>query len=569
LNQEQPSLRVWPGVAIVVLQWLARFVVPIFAPGALAFSVLSGLAGGLAVLVWWVFFSRAPWSERLGAVVLMVAALVATSSLIDVSILTGGQGLMFPIFAVPTMSLAFVVWAVATRHLPTGQRRAALGATVLLVCGAWTLVRIDGITGDFNADFAWRWAETHEERLLAAADDEPGRPPLVSAAADTGVGWPGFRGPERDGVVRGVRIDTDWSTNPPVELWRRPIGPGWSSFAVRGDLLFTQEQRGDDEVVAAYDATTGAPVWRHRDEARFWESHGGAGPRATPTLRGDRVYTFGATGILNALDAADGTVVWSRNVASDTGAQIPGWGFAGSPLIVGDVVVVAASGQIAAYDIVTGESRWSGPAGGYGYSSPHLLTIDGVAQVVLMSAAGASSFAPADGAQLWEHAWPPGARIVQPAMTADGDLLISGGEGTGMRRIAVARGAGAWTVEERWTSIRLKPYFSDFVVHEGHAYGFDGSILACIDVRDGQRKWKGGRYGQGQLVLLPDQDVLLVITEEGDLALVSATPEGYSELATVAALNGKTWNHPVLAGDLLLVRNAEEMVAFRLKLAPQ
>ena len=193
------------------------------------------------------------------------------------------------------------------------------------------------------------------------------------------------------------------------------------------------------------------------------------------------------------------------------------------------------------------------------------MTIDGVAQILLLSGAGATSVAPADGTLLWEHAWQGGA-IVQPALTADGDVLINAVDvtgGIGIRRIAVAHGPGGWTVEERWTSSGLKPYFNDFVVHKGHAFGFDGSILACIDLEDGKRKWKGGRYGNGQLVLLPDQDLLLVLSEEGELALVAATPDQFTELARFPAIEGKTWNHPVLVGDVLLVRNGEEMAAFR------
>jgi outer membrane protein assembly factor BamB len=351
-----------------------------------------------------------------------------------------------------------------------------------------------------------------------------------------------------------------------VALWRRPIGPGWSSFAVRGDLLYTQEQRGDDEIVACYKVSTGEPVWRHRDPVRFYESNGGAGPRATPTLSKDRVYAFGATGILNALDAATGKVAWSRNVASDTGRKVPDWGFASSPLVVDDIVIVAASGTLAAYDLDSGHPRWVGPQHGGSYSSPQLFTIDGVAQILLLSPPGVVSVAPADGALLWEHAWEGGA-IVQPALTADGDVLINAQSmtgGLGMRRLAVSHGPGGWSVEERWTSNGLKPYFNDFVVHEGHAFGFDGSILACIDLSDGKRKWKGGRYGNGQLVLLADQDLLLVLSEEGELALVKATPDQFTEVARFPAIEGKTWNHPVLAGDVVLVRNGEEMAAFRL-----
>ncbi|HKI00474.1 MAG TPA: PQQ-binding-like beta-propeller repeat protein [Thermoanaerobaculia bacterium] len=562
--------------------------------------------------MWWAFFSRAPRSERLGAVVLMIAALLATRFILHESIATGAMGMLFPMLAIPVLSLAFVAWAVVSRRLPVGLRRASMAAAILLACGVWALVRTGGFTSDLDNDFAWRWAATPEERLLAQAHDEPlavpaavvtpekglvpqaGSEPVtepaamatpeeellaqagaepaaipggaaVPAAVEKGVDWPGFRGSKRDGIIRGVRIKTDWSASPPVEMWRRPIGPGWSSFAIRGNLLYTQEQRGDDEVVACYNVTTGEPVWKHRDAARFWESNAGAGPRGTPTLSNGRVYTLGATGILNALDAGDGAVVWSRNAASDTGTELPGWGFASSPLVVGDIVVVATAGKLAAYDLATGDPRWFGPAGGDGYSSPHLSTIDGVAQILLLSGAGATSVAPADGTVLWKHPWPAGTRIVQPALTADGGVLIGASEGIG--RLALAHGPGGWTATERWTSNGLKPYFNDFVVHDGHAYGFDGVMLACIDVENGKRKWKGGRYGRGQLVLLTEQGLLLVLSEQGELALVGAAPDQFTELARFPAIEGKTWNHPVLVGDVLLVRNDQEMAAFRLPLA--
>jgi hypothetical protein len=352
-------------------------------------------------------------------------------------------------------------------------------------------------------------------------------------------------------------------------MWRQPIGPGWSSFAVSGDLAYTQEQRGEDEIVSCYNLSTGQPVWRHEDKARFWESNGGAGPRGTPTLSGGRVYTLGGTGIVNVLSAADGSLVWTRNAAIDTGAKTPIWGFAGSPLVIDDLVVVAASGRLVAYELATGTPRWFGPkVGGGGYSSPHLTTVSGVPQIVLLRGGGAVAVAPRDGALLWEHAWEEGASIVQPGLAENGDILIAGADasgGSGIRRLALSQGASGWTVETRWTTRGLKPYFNDFVVHKGHAYGFDGSILSSISLTDGKRTWKGGRYGGGQMMLLADQDLLLVSSEEGDIALVSATPGEFREVARFKALEGKTWNHPVLAGDVLLVRNAEEMVAFRMR----
>ena len=605
-------LRLWPGVAAAALFLFFRFVVPVTMPEVQLFGLDAGFVGlfasvlcTLAILVWWVFFSRAPWSERLGAIILMIVALFATSRIVHESIAGAGQGMLLYFLAIPVLSLALVAWAVASRRLSDGPRRASMVATILLGCGIFALVRTGGVTSDvIGSDFHWRWTQTPEERLLAQVANEPTAPPPAPAAAETpkqppvakagdepaarpatpstaknkpaapaavetGAGWPGFRGPGRDSIIRGVQIETDWSKSPPVALWRRPVGPGWSSFAVSGDLLYTQEQRGDDEIVACYKVSTGEPVWRHRDKVRFWESNGGAGPRATPTVSNGRLYAFGATGVLNALDAGNGAVVWSRNAASDTDSQVPTWGFSSSPLVVDDVVIVAVSGTLAAYDLATGNPRWVGPHHGGTYSSPQLVTIDGVAQILLLSPPGVTSLAPADGALLWEHKWEGGA-IVQPALTADGDVLINaiamtGGLGT--RRIAVAHGAGGWTVEERWTSNGLKPYFNDFVVHKGHAFGFDGSILACIDLEDGKRKWKGGRYGNGQLVLLPDQDLLLVLSEEGELALVRATPDQFTEVARFPALEGKTWNHPVLVGDVLLARNGEAMAAFRLSLA--
>jgi outer membrane protein assembly factor BamB len=589
----QKHLRLWPGIVLVLLQLLFRFGVKAAVPGirGFGFAVMGSLALTVALIVWWVFFSRARWSERLGGIGLIALALGGTW-------LLKHDSMWLPwlfAYALPFLCLAFVTWAVVTSRLPDRVRRATMAATILIACGAWLFVRQDGINGDHVATFGWRWAASPEERLLAQTADEPAAPAPAPAASvtqvvaptaspspsatpetsktsnaapptvDTRAEWPGFRGPGRDGIVRGVRIKTDWSGSPPVQMWHRPIGPGWSSFAVSGDLLYTQEQRGEDEVVACYKATTGQPVWTHHDSARFFESNAGAGPRATPALSNGRVYTFGATGILNALDAANGKVVWSRNASSDTGVKVPFWGFSSSPLVIGDVVIVAASGRLIGYDVANGNRRWLGPAGGGSYSSPHLVTIDGVAQVLLMSGAGVMSVAVADGKQLWQHPW-PGNSIVQPAMTADGDVLLTS-QDSGTRRIAVTHNASGWTTNERWTSNGLKPYFNDFVVHKGYAYGFDGRILSCIDLKDGQRKWKGGRYGNGQLVLLTDQDLLLVLSEEGELALVGATPDQFTELAHSTAIEGKTWNHPVLVGDMLLVRNSEQMAAYRLSLA--
>ena len=609
-------LRLLPGVIIVAIQWIAWFIVPLLNPEWGVYGLATGAACGLVVILWWLFFSRAPWLERLLPLVLIPVAVIAARRVVDPSIAGGAQGNLIYVLSIPLFSLALVLAAVTSRRWSSQPRRLAMVVTILLAGAVLTLIRTSGVGGGFGFALHWRWTPTPEQRLLAEVHDEPA--PLAStpsaaatpsapaetaaaptpsvsdasAAAKSGPAanaaqsspstsptltapvyataeWPGFRGPRRDGVVAGVQINTDWSASPPEELWRRPIGPGWSSFAVRGDFLYTQEQRGEEEIVGCYRVSTGEPVWRHRDRVRFYESNGGPGPRGTPTIHNDRVYAVGGTGIVKALDADTGAAIWTRNAATDTGTAVPMWGIASSPLVIDDVVIVAVVGQLTAYDARTGAPRWKGQPGGSGYSSPHFVVIDGVPQVILMRGSRTISVSPSDGTLLWDHtSGPPGTSIVQPALVGEGELLLAATDamsGLGVRRVSVVRTEGGWKVEERWVSRGLKPYFNDFVVHEGHAYGFDGSILASIDLNDGERKWKGGRYGNGQLVLLPDQDLLLVISDEGELALVRATPDKFTEVARFKALDAKTWNHPVVVRDVLLVRNGEEMAAFRLK----
>lgn len=555
------------GVAIVVLQLLAAFGAGIVAPATFIqfFGMLAGPGIGLLLLLgWWLWVSPDRWPDRLLAVALpfvgfFLAGFLAHPSAYQ-AIYTHG---------VPIFCLAFLGWALSTSRWSAARRRLALVAVTVVACGAWTLVRTTGVDGDLSTDFEPRWAATAEERFLRS------QAATATVAPDAewegaGAAWPGLRGPARDGVLSGVRIGADWSAAPPEVVWRHPVGPGWSSFAVAGDRLFTQEQRGDDEVVVSYVATTGEPAWVHSDPARFWEAMAGTGPRATPTLSGGKVFALGATGLVNALDAADGSPLWQRDLAADTGAAVPEWGFSSSPLVIDGLVVVhggAPDGKaVVAYDAATGEPRWFAPAGALSYSSVQAATLAGERQLLMLTGDGLTSLAPADGAVLWDHGWPVqgASRIVQPAILAGGDVLIGTGFGVGLRRIAVSHDGDGWQTETRWTSTAMNPYFNDLVIHRGHVYGFDGRILACVDLATGERKWKGGRYGNGQLLLLPDQDLLLVLSDRGDLALVKAEPAAFSELARFHAIDGKTWNHPALVDGVVYVRNAEEMAAVRL-----
>lgn len=557
------SIRLWPAVVIVAIQWFLRFILPIIYPEGLLFSVMGSLACGPLLLIWWLFFSRVRWSERIGGIALVVAIMWLASLFLHESVSTAAMGLMYAMFAVPTVSLAFVLWAGWVRRRSEGPRWASMAAAIAIGSGMWLLFRTGGFDSAGDHELAWRWSSTAEDRLLESAEMVSGNA-SIDTDGNSDILWSGFRGLDRNGKVNDLAIETDWAASPPLELWRRQVGPGWSSFAVLGNLFFTQEQRGEEEVVASYNLISGEPVWVHSDPVRFWEANAGAGPRATPLVHEGKVYALGATGILNALNATDGSVIWSRNTLEDTGAKVPGWGIAGSPLIVGNQVFVATAGTLAAYDLQSGDLSWKGPDGKDGYSSPHRVKIDGIEQVILMSRAGAVSLAADDGSLLWNYERAGGSRIVQPAQIENGELLMSRGETSGLSRVTVGNQDGNWTVEEQWTTNRFKPYFSDFVVHEGHIYGFDGNRLVSVTLEDAKHNWKGGRYGSGQLLLLADQDLLLVVSEQGELALVEAKPETFVELATLPALEGKTWNHPVIANGILLVRNDREMAAFKL-----
>jgi len=560
-NTRQQKLLLWPAVVIVAIQWLLRFILPLIVPDALAPGIFVGLLLGPLLMVWWIFFSRAPRFDRWSALGAMAVCLTISSLLVDISIKTSMMGMMFAFFSIPVMSLAFTLWAAASPHLPQRVRRAAMFATIFAASGFWILLRTDGMSADAKLDFAWRWAPTAEELLLAKHETLPDAAAIASPVTAE-AGWPGFRGANRDGIVRGVRIRTDWAKNPPVLLWRKGVGPGCSSFAVSGDLLYTQEQRGDDETVICRRVQTGETVWLHADKARFWDSHAGAGPRATPLLYGGRVYTSGATGILNALDGSTGEVIWSRNAAGDTGVKIPGWGYAGSPLADGDELFVAIAGQILAYDIATGAKLWSGPDGGESYSSAHIATIDNVRQVLFLNKRDLTSYSLPEGKVLWSTPG-EGVRIIQPCIISNNDILIDTGDLKGLRRISVKKEAGEWRIENLWTTKKLRPNHNDIVVHKGFTYGIDGTSLACIDLETGNGRWKTGRFG-GQILLLADQDLILLLSEAGEVVLVEASPERFREVARMPAIKGKTWNHPVLVNGVLFVRNAEEMAAFRL-----
>lgn len=508
--------------------------------------------------------SRRRFRWKSGVVILLIG-LVAILSVWNLA----GLDRTYQVFAmwvlVPAATLAMLVWWLLGSGLAWRWRLVGLA----LLAGFVGCLRVDDYAGDMTPLVSFRWQETREERA-GSYFSQVAPVPVVETAQQITVGagdWPGFRGAARDGIVRGVSLAHEWKTQAPREVWKHPVGLGWSSFAVVDGRVYTQEQRGDDEVVSCWDLADGTPVWVHADPVRFSEAMGGVGPRATPTFARSRIFTLGATGLLNCLDAASGRSLWHVDVLDDTDARNLNWAMAGSPLVLNGQVIVSAGGSvgsIVAYDTKTGKRAWSGGDRTASYAAPRLATIAETEVILLFGGDGLAAHDVTSGQELWHFPWSNGPKVnaTLPVVLTSTSVLISSGYGQGSAVLNVG-GKGS-EPELAWKSRQLKSKFNDPVIRDGFVYGLDEGILVCLDAATGKRRWKRGRYGYGQLLLV--EDLLLVLAENGSVAMVEATPEKFRELGRFEAISGKTWNHPVLVGDRLLVRNAAEMACFEMPL---
>src|SRR5688500_7176219 len=314
--------------------------------------------------------------------------------------------------AIALLTLVTAIFIASRRSLPRLVRYAPLTIFFGSILAFFSYYRLAGWTSSLQPLFSPRWTERTELSAASTTAARGGDPATVVPVATTPHDFPAFLGPNRDQTITAVRLARDWEASEPEEIWRHPVGRGWSGFAVVADYAVTQEQREDQEMVVCYHRATGDLRWAHADPIRFGSERpfGGLGPRATPTIHNSRVFTVGATGILNCLELATGRLLWSKDIRQDNNAENTFWGTACSPLIVDDLVVVSAGGtdnnSLVAYAQVDGKRAWSGGSDRSAYASPSLATFCGIRQVVIVNEDWVAGHDAANGRVLWRFSWP-------------------------------------------------------------------------------------------------------------------------------------------------------------------
>ena len=485
-------------------------------------------------------------------------------------------------YGVAVWTVLTLFWWLFFSGTTWGLRLGLPAAVVTAAISSWLgfVSRLD-FGGDMSPKFVWRWqASANVKRdawLKNQVDTTTPDPALSSPFAVAANDWPRYRGADGLGIVREPLTIRDWKQHPPQQLWRHPIGEGWSSFAVAGSRLFTQEQRRKYECIVCYHADSGNELWVHRDEVRYETAMGGIGPRATPTVTDSAVYAVGAKGLLTCLDPVTGEQKWQRNIAGDADASLPQWGFSGSPMIWKDTVIVIAGGSenrgVLAYDRYNGNIVWGSGIHRAGYSSPRVETINGKSVLLAFHGDGLTAMSPDSGVPQWNYPFTNmyHINVAQPILV--GTVLFVG---TGYDGRCVAldpSNVSNGRPTEIWTPNRnLNLKFNEAVAHGGYVYGLDDGILCCINITTGKREWKGGRYNFGQMLLW--KDVLLIQAEKGYVALAEASARKFTEITRFSALktrdtaSAKVWNVPVVNKSRLYIRSSREAACFQLPQLP-
>ncbi|PQO35283.1 hypothetical protein C5Y96_09620 [Blastopirellula marina] len=484
-----------------------------------------------------------------------------------------------------------LVWFTFASSWPAAIRFTPITLIGLAVMGFFAVFEIQGVSGEMVPRFGYRFGKAPDQRLgeftasgANQAEDSP------RSVADDPNAFAQFLGPDRNSRLSGPNLETDWASHPPKEIWRMPIGAGWSGFSALDGRIYTMEQRDNEELVTCYDMQTGKPIWGTGVETRHYTVMGYVGPRCTPLLFDGRVYALGATGVLRCLDQRTGDIVWQHDllemygVTPDVEVKNIAWGRANSPLAYEledrKIVIIPAGGpdktqkdamaSLVAFDAVTGEKVWEGGHHQISYASPSIAQVDGKDQIISVNESTITGHDPSTGQEMWSIDWPGNsagnATCSQVHSLGSNRFFVSKGYGQGASTFEVQAVGEGFTTKVLWDNSRvLKTKFTNVAIQDDYVFGLNDGILEKVKLEAKRPEWRERGFGHGQLLLVGD--VLLVMGEEGDLALVDTASEDYHEFSRIKALSSEiapTWNPLCLYGDLLLVRNAEEAACYKL-----
>jgi len=527
----------------------------------------------LLLAMWMLFGSRAPWVDRVLFLILGIIGLVFVFTMQDKSL-----GITVLLFGTPIASVCLAIALLGTQRMLWSTRKWTAYAVWLVAMSLWLLAGTNGMMASFAPELRWRWQPNSEQRALLnrnlAMRNEINKPkiPVRSVSLKEGD-WPRFRGTDSNGKAVDIGLELSDKTKAKL-LWKQPVGFAWSSMIVVDELLFTQEQRGPMEAVVCLDAATGAEVWATTYEARYEDTThaSGTGPRSTPTFYKGKIYSVGGTGIVTCLSAEDGKLIWKRNLSEDCSTPVAAWGFSTSPSLQGDNCFLLGGGDTGnskdciCYDANTGDVRWSADGKGVTYSSPQLVELCNEQQVVLSVGQDTIGRSAADGKERWRiKSGGIGNTMLQPIQFSKDQMLIASGEGDGTCLVDIKHTGETWQATKKWCSTRLRPDFNDVVVVDSMVLGLTKGLLTCLDSATGELHWKKFRFGSGQLIALPTQNCVLVLSEAGELSLIRVSPKEPTLLTTWPGIQGKTWNHPVLVKNRIYCRSAEEMACYGLE----
>ncbi len=518
---------------------------------------------------WQGWLKFAPWLVGVGFLLLILPIQLSahTSDFAQANVFTAGL-----------LALTWIAFSIglALASLPRIVPRLFFFGPILAFAGFIALFKFERVDGELNPKFQFRWAS---DQALANSSSSARE---VTAAGGASVAnllepkptdFPQFLGPNRNAMLPSMGLDPNWNASPPQIAWKQAIGDGWSGFAIQGDVAVTMEQRESQEWVSAYSVLDGSLLWKFVLDGKHSNVMGGTGPRSTPTIVDNHVFACSAVSAVVCLELASGAQVWSCDLLKLAGTSQAefekevAWGRAASALVVDDRVFVPLGGvgaglnTLLALDRKTGKELWRGGDDQISYSSPALVTLAGVNQILLTSEKKVSSYDIDDGRTLWSIPWPGSssnnASVSQPVVVGDSHVLVSKGYGEGSQYLHISLAGDTWNVKQEWASKSgLRTKFTSCVVKDGFAYGLSDGILECVSLADGKKQWKNGRYRQGQLLLVGDY--LLITSEPGELVLVQADPRDFDELAKLPVIGDVSWNTAAISGNRFLMRNSDE-----------